>query len=98
MNQASFPRQHNELRVYLGISRACVDTAIHSLFLAVANRVLTSTYTFYIGSIKKIVHSKPIISSTVGFRVNPGGEQQGLHRDCTDFHTRPCGWPMLINA
>jgi ectoine hydroxylase-related dioxygenase (phytanoyl-CoA dioxygenase family) len=93
-----FPSTTQRATGLFGISRACVDTAMHPLFLAVANRLLTSTYTFYVGSTKKIVHSKPIISSTVGFRVNPGGEQQGLHRDCTDFHTRPCDWPMMIGC
>jgi hypothetical protein len=72
-----------------GISHACVDLAMHPLFLSVANRLLTSTYTFYIGSEKKLVTSKPIISSTVDFCVNPGGKQQELHRDDTGFHTRP---------
>lgn len=49
-----------------------------------------STCVFYRGSEKITAVSKPIISSTVGFRVNPGGKQQGLHRDDTDFHARPC--------
>jgi len=48
-----------------------VDLAMHPLFLGVANRLLTSTYSYYLGSEKKVVSSKPAISSTVGFRVNP---------------------------
>ncbi|CAF0966623.1 unnamed protein product, partial [Adineta ricciae] len=30
--------------------------------------------------------------------VNPGGKQQELHRDCNDFHTRPCDWPAMIGC
>jgi ectoine hydroxylase-related dioxygenase (phytanoyl-CoA dioxygenase family) len=93
-----FPSTTQRATGLFAISRACVDLAMHPLLLAVANRLLTSTYTFYVGSQKKIVKSKPIISSTVGFRVNPGGKQQGLHRDDTDFHTRPCDWPVMIGC
>ncbi|UJR07469.1 hypothetical protein I4U23_011758 [Adineta vaga] len=93
-----FPSTTQRATGLFGISRACVDLAMHPLFLSVANRLLTSTYTFYLGSTKTIVTSKPIISSTVGFRVNPGGKQQALHRDCTDLHSRPCDWPVMIGC
>ena len=91
-----FPSSTQRATGLFAISRACVDLAMHPLFLAVANRLLTSTYTFYVGSTKKIANSKPIISATAGFRVNPGGQQQRLHRDDTDFHARPRDWPMMI--
>jgi hypothetical protein len=43
---------------------------------------LRSEYLFSASAItQETVTSKPIISSTVGFRVNPGGKQQALHRD-----------------
>lgn len=93
-----FPATTQRATGLFAISRACIDLAMHPLFLAVANRLLTSTYSFYLGSTKKCVSSKPIISSTVGFRVNPGGQQQDLHRDCTDLHTRPCDWPVMIGC
>ncbi|CAF0866899.1 unnamed protein product [Adineta steineri] len=93
-----FPSTTQRATGLFGISRACIDIAMHPLFLSVANRLLTSTYTFYVGSEKKIASSKPIISSTVGFRVNPRGKQQGLHRDCSDYHSRPCDRPVMIGC
>lgn len=93
-----FPSTTQRATGLFSISRACIDLAMHPLFLAVTNRLLTSTYTFYIGSTKMTVQSKPIISSTVGFRVNPGGRQQELHRDCVDLHTKPCDWPVMIGC
>ncbi|CAF3384856.1 unnamed protein product [Rotaria sp. Silwood2] len=93
-----FPSTTQRATGLFAISRPCIDLAMHPLLLAVANRLLTSTYTFNLGSQMKTVSSKPIISSTVGFRVNPGGKQQALHRDDTDFHTRPCDWPMMIGC
>ncbi|CAF1218936.1 unnamed protein product [Rotaria sordida] len=93
-----FPSTTQRATGLFAISRACVDLAMHPLLLAVANRLLTSTYSFCQGTQKKTVQSKPIISSTVGFRVNPGGQQQELHRDDNDFHTRPCDWPMMIGC
>ncbi|CAF2043546.1 unnamed protein product [Rotaria magnacalcarata] len=93
-----FPSTTQRAMGFFAISRACIDMAMNPLLLAVANRLLTSTYTFYVGSEKKTVQSKPVISSTVGFRINPGGQQQELHRDDTDFHARPCDWPMMIGC
>ncbi|CAF1537083.1 unnamed protein product [Adineta steineri] len=93
-----FPSTTQRATGLFAISRACIDIAMHPLFLSVANRLLTSTYTLYYGPEKHIATSKPIISSTVGFRVNPGGKQQALHRDCTDLHSRPCDWPVMIGC
>ncbi|CAF3430492.1 unnamed protein product [Rotaria socialis] len=81
-----------------GISNACVDLAMHPLQLAVVNKLLTSTYHFYVGSEKLTSVSKPTISATAAFRLEPGGIQQGLHRDDVDYHTRPSDWPMLIGC
>ena len=93
-----FPSTTQRATGFFAISRACVDLAMHPLLLGVANRLLTSTYSFCLGSIKKTVISKPIISSTVGFRVNPGGKQQELHRDDTDIHARPSDWPTMLGC
>ncbi|CAF0770345.1 unnamed protein product [Didymodactylos carnosus] len=93
-----FPSTTQRATGLFSISRACVDLAMHPLYLTVANRMLTSIYTFYRGSEKHTAVSKPIISSTVGFRVNPGGRQQALHRDDTDYHTRACDRPMMIGC
>ena len=92
-----FPSTTQRATGLFGISRACVDLAMHPLYLAVANRLLTSTYTFYRGK-KTVAVAKPIVSSTVGFRVNPGGKQQGLHRDDSDFHARTCDRPVMIGC
>jgi ectoine hydroxylase-related dioxygenase (phytanoyl-CoA dioxygenase family) len=93
-----FPSTTQRATGLFAISRACVDLAMHPLFLAVTNRLLSSTYTFYVGSDKKTVLSKPTISSTVGFRVNPGGKQQALHRDDADLHARPREWPVMLGC
>ena len=93
-----FPSTTQRATGLFGISRACVDLAMHPLYLSVANRLLASTFTFYLGTEKKTVVSKPIISSTVGFRVNPGGQQQRLHRDDTDCHAQPRDWPVMIGC
>ena len=92
-----FPSTTQRATGLFGISKACVELAMHPLYLAVANRLLTSTYTFYRGEMTTAV-AKPIISSTVGFRVNPGGKQQVLHRDDSDFHTRTCDRPVMIGC
>jgi ectoine hydroxylase-related dioxygenase (phytanoyl-CoA dioxygenase family) len=92
-----FPSTTQRATGLFGISKACVELAMHPLYLAVANRLLTSTYTFYRGKQMTAV-AKPIISSTVGFRVNPGGKQQGLHRDDSDFHARMCDRPVMIGC
>ena len=91
-----FPSTTQRATGFFGISRACIELATHPLLLNIANRLLTSTCTFYQGLEKITAVSKPVISSTAGFRVNPGGKQQGLHRDDTDFHARPCDWPVIL--
>ncbi|CAF1569696.1 unnamed protein product [Didymodactylos carnosus] len=93
-----FPSTTQRAAGLFSISRVCVDLAMHPLYFTVANRMLTSIYTFYRGSEKHTAISKSIISSTVGFRVNPGGRQQELHRDDNDYHTRACDRPMMIGC
>lgn len=65
----------------LAKSDACVELACNKTYIDVANAMISSTYTYWTGQTQETVTGKPIISSTVGFRVNPGGRQQDLHRD-----------------
>lgn len=65
----------------VGISPTFVEYITTPLLTEVANKVLTSTFTYWLGEEQVTVSAKPQISSTVGFRVNPGGKAQALHRD-----------------
>lgn len=76
-----FPETTQRASGLLGISDACVELACNPLYINVANTMVSSSYTFWRGDHQETVSGKPIISSTVGFRVNPGGRQQVLHRD-----------------
>jgi ectoine hydroxylase-related dioxygenase (phytanoyl-CoA dioxygenase family) len=76
-----FPSTTQRATGLLGRSAGCVELAMNKTYIDVANAMLSSTYTYWTGQQQETVTSKPIISSTVGFRVNPGGRQQGLHRD-----------------
>jgi ectoine hydroxylase-related dioxygenase (phytanoyl-CoA dioxygenase family) len=76
-----FPHTTQRATGLLGKSDACVELACNTTFINVANAMVSSTYTYWSGDKQETVTSKPIISSTVGFRVNPGGKQQALHRD-----------------
>lgn len=76
-----FPATTQRASGLLGISDACVELACNPLYIAVANALVSSTHTMWRGDHQQTVSGKPIISSTVGFRVNPGGRQQVLHRD-----------------
>lgn len=93
-----FPLTTQRANAVFGVSRACVDMIMHPIFLSVANRVLTSTYSFYRGSEKCIAIAKPTLTAATGFRINPGSRQQALHRDDEDFHARPCDRPMMISC
>ncbi|CAI7649191.1 unnamed protein product [Penicillium pancosmium] len=79
-----FPETTQRASGLLGISDACVELACNPLYISVANAMVSSSYTFWRGDHQETVSGKPIISSTVGFRVNPGGRQQVLHRDDND--------------
>lgn len=76
-----FPETTKRATGLLGISDACVELACNKTYIDVANKMLKSEFTFWTGQKQQTVCNKPVISSTVGFRVNPGGKQQGLHRD-----------------
>lgn len=76
-----FPETTKRASGLLGISDSCVELACNPLYTSVANALVSSSYSFWRGDHKQTVTGKPIISSTVGFRVNPGGKQQVLHRD-----------------
>ncbi|CZR67910.1 uncharacterized protein PAC_17809 [Phialocephala subalpina] len=79
-------------------SDACVELALTPLFQAVAEKVLNSTYTYWEGQKALTVTGKPQIASTVGFRIKPGGKQQALHRDDSDYHTRNIDMPVMIGC
>ncbi len=64
-----FPETTKRASGLIAISPGCV------------NGLLSSTYSFWLGKKVRTVHSKPQISSTTAFRVNPGGRAQELHRD-----------------
>lgn len=76
-----FPETTKRATGLLGISDACVELACNETFINVANDLIGSTYTYWNGQKRETVRTKPIISSTVRFRVNHGGRQQALHRD-----------------
>jgi hypothetical protein len=93
-----FPSTTQRATGLLAISDACVELALNPLYNEVANQLISSTYTYWVGQEQETCTSKPQISSTVGFRVNPGGKQQGLHRDDSDYHTRGCDMPVMLGC
>lgn len=90
-----FPETTQRATGLLGRSDGCVDLAMNSTWINVANKMLSSTYTYWAGQEQHTVTGKPIISSTVGFRVNPGGRQQGLHRD-DSLVNPPCLFSCIL--
>jgi len=76
-----FPTTTQRASGLLAVSDGCVELATNPLFIDVANALLTNHFSFWQSQKRKHVATKPTISSTVGFRVNPGGTQQVLHRD-----------------
>lgn len=76
-----FPETTQRATGLLGVSEACVELACNKHYIDVANAMVSSHYTFWRGDRQQTVSGKPIISTTAGFRVNPGGTQQVLHRD-----------------
>ncbi|KAK4947359.1 hypothetical protein LTR10_013727 [Elasticomyces elasticus] len=93
-----FPSTTRRALGLLGISQGCVDLALNPLFNEVAALLLTSKFTYWVGQERHTAVSKPTISSTVGFQVNPGSKQQGLHRDEIDYHIRDTDSPMLLGC
>ncbi|KAJ0305278.1 hypothetical protein COL516b_005510 [Colletotrichum fioriniae] len=64
-----FPATTQRASGLLGISDACVELACNRLYTDVANALVSSSFTFWRGDKQKTVSGKPIISSTVGFRL-----------------------------
>ncbi|KIW79264.1 hypothetical protein Z517_05876 [Fonsecaea pedrosoi CBS 271.37] len=93
-----FPNTTRRAIGLLGKSATCVDLALNPLFNEVASRLLTSKFEYWIGQERQLAVSKPQISSTVGFQVNPGSRQQGLHRDDIDYHVRSGHDSVLIGC
>ncbi|OAL25930.1 hypothetical protein AYO22_04557 [Fonsecaea multimorphosa] len=93
-----FPNTTRRAIGLLGKSATCVDLALNPLFNEVAARLLTSKFEYWIGQERQVAVSKPQISSTVGFQVNPGSRQQGLHRDDIDYHVREGHESVLIGC
>lgn len=93
-----FPATTKRAFSILASSDACADLVVNPLFQGVANQVLTSHYTYWEGQEQLSVSGKPHIASIVGFRVEPGGKQQALHRDDADYHTRNCDMPVMLGC
>ncbi|PYH96556.1 PhyH-domain-containing protein [Aspergillus ellipticus CBS 707.79] len=93
-----FPSTTKRATGLLAISDGCVELACNPTFIAVANELVSSSHTFWRGDHQVTVSGKPIISSTVGFRVNPGGKQQVLHRDDNDYHPHDKKLPVMIGC
>jgi ectoine hydroxylase-related dioxygenase (phytanoyl-CoA dioxygenase family) len=93
-----FPPTTKRATGLFATSAACVELALSSLYQEVAQLMLNSEYTFWEGQQQKTVIGKPQIASTVGFRVEPGGNQQALHRDDADYHTRNFDMPAMIGC
>jgi hypothetical protein len=76
-----FPETTKRASGLVAISPACIEYLTTPLLIGVVNAILSDEYTFWLGEEEKRVISKPQISSTAAFRVNPGGRAQALHRD-----------------
>ncbi|PNP43463.1 hypothetical protein TGAMA5MH_04921 [Trichoderma gamsii] len=93
-----FPRTTKRASGILANSPASAKLVVNPLFQSVAERMLTSRYTYWEGQEQKSVAAKPQVASIVGFRVEPGGKQQPLHRDDSDYHTRNCDMPVMLGC
>jgi ectoine hydroxylase-related dioxygenase (phytanoyl-CoA dioxygenase family) len=93
-----FPETTQRASGLIGISPGCVEYLTTPILIEVINKVLSSTYSFWVGEKLRTVTSKPQISSTAAFRVNPGGRQQALHRDDADYHARNVDFPVLLGC
>ena len=91
-----FPTTTQRATALLAHSKSCVDLITNPLLVSLSDALLTSQYTYWTGQSQATAIAKPTISSTVAFRVNPGGAQQGLHRDDADYHTRNLDMPMML--
>ncbi|RSL37993.1 hypothetical protein CEP53_015285 [Fusarium sp. AF-6] len=93
-----FPETTQRATGLFAISDACVDLACNPLYIAVANALCSSSLTYWFRDKQITAKGKPIISSTVAFRVNPGGQQQVLHRDDSDYHPHDKELPVMIGC
>lgn len=93
-----FPTTTKRAYSILAKSDACAELAVNPLFLGVVNQMLTSRYTYWEGQKQLHVTGKPQITTMVGFRVEPGGTQQSMHRDDADYHTRNCDMPVMMGC
>ncbi|KAM0524106.1 hypothetical protein ACHAPE_001361 [Trichoderma viride] len=93
-----FPTTTKRASGILANSPASAKLVVNPLFQSVAERMLTSRYTYWEGQEQKSVAAKPQVASIVGFRVEPGGKQQPLHRDDSDYHTRNCDMPVMLGC
>lgn len=93
-----FPSTTKRAHGILAKSPSSAQLVVSPLFQSVAERMLTSRYTYWEGQEKKTVAAKPQVASIVGFRVEPGGKQQPLHRDDSDYHTRNCDMPVMLGC
>ncbi|RFU33725.1 hypothetical protein B7463_g2641, partial [Scytalidium lignicola] len=93
-----FPSTTQRASGLIDISDGCVELVTVPLFIDVANAILSSEFTYWLSQDKITVKTKPTISSTVGFRVNPGGTQQRLHRDDIDSHHVDANNPMMMGC
>ncbi|KAJ5136658.1 hypothetical protein N7448_005212 [Penicillium atrosanguineum] len=93
-----FPSTTQRATGLLGISDSCVDLACNPFYIDVANKMVSSTFKYWRDDQQVTCTGKPIISSTVGFRVNPGGRQQVLHRDDNDYHPTNEMMPCMIGC
>ncbi|KAI9159033.1 Dioxygenase himG [Paramyrothecium foliicola] len=93
-----FPNTTKRASGLFAVSDACVELACNPLYIAAANAMVSAQYSFWRGDHKQTVSGKPIISSTVGFRINPGGKQQVLHRDDNDYYSHNTTEPVMIGC
>ncbi|KAF5638129.1 phytanoyl dioxygenase family [Fusarium sp. NRRL 52700] len=93
-----FPVTTQRATGLFNVSDACVQLACNPLYIDVANELCSSSLTYWEGEKRITVSGKPIVSSTVAFRVNPGGKQQVLHRDDDDYHPHDKELPVMIGC
>ncbi|KAH7126049.1 hypothetical protein EDB81DRAFT_203255 [Dactylonectria macrodidyma] len=93
-----FPSTTKRATGILAHSDACAELVVNPLFQSVANQILDSKFTYWEGEKQLSVVGKPQIASIVGFRVEPGGSQQAIHRDDSDYHPRNCDMPVMLGC
>lgn len=82
----------------LAYSDAAAELVLNPLFQSVARRMLNSRYSYWEGQERREVVGMPQVASIVGFRVEPGGKQQALHRDDADYHARNVDHPVMLGC